>query len=285
MGCGGSKEFNTVYTDYPKLKLHQEAFEKIGLTEKEVGLFYERFLQYKIDVENNCLVKEIVFKMHCECGEFMTRYWTSVAKNSTNNDTVNFPEFVFGFWNLLTLRPLQKTYDQFTFDLYCDRSGRNKGNMTSNSAKSLLDHIYGSKKNFLYKKAIKSLLDPKTPSTFTLADWNEFTITNEGILSPLQDFQKKERFKLLGHSFWEKKMNARKKFSRGKSYLNLDETLSANNISTTTPSSGLTESMRKTPAPSLSKKSASQASIKRGRSSSQRTLLQGGSCNSISVDG
>lgn len=49
MGCGGSKEFNAVYTDYPKLKIHQEAFEKIGLTEKEVGKFYEKFLQYKID--------------------------------------------------------------------------------------------------------------------------------------------------------------------------------------------------------------------------------------------
>ena len=49
MGCGGSKEFNTVYTDYPKLKLHQDAFEKIGLTEKEVGKFYEKYLQYKID--------------------------------------------------------------------------------------------------------------------------------------------------------------------------------------------------------------------------------------------
>ena len=88
----------------------------------------------------------------------MTRYWTSVAKNSADNATVNFPEYVFGFWNLLTLRPLQKTYDQFTFDLYSDISGRNKGNLTANSAKAMLEHIYGSKKNFLFKKAIKSLL-------------------------------------------------------------------------------------------------------------------------------
>lgn len=258
---------------------------------KFCSLFYNRHSSniscvLLLIVENNCRVREIVFKMHCECGEFMTRYWTSVAKNSADNATVNFPEYVFGFWNLLTLRPLQKTYDQFTFDLYSDKSGRNNGNLTANSAKSMLEHIYGSKKNFLFKKAIKSLLDPKTPSTFTLAEWNEFTISNEGILLPLQDFQKKERFKLLGNAFWEKKMDARKKFSRGKSYLNLDETLIANNISTATPSSGLTKSMRQTPAPSLSKKSASQSSFKRGgKSSSQRTLLQGGSSNSISVDG
>ena len=51
MGCGGSKEFDNVYKDYPKLKVHQEDFEKLGLTEKEVGKFYERFLQYKIDGE------------------------------------------------------------------------------------------------------------------------------------------------------------------------------------------------------------------------------------------
>ena len=30
MGCGGSKDFKDVYTNYPKLKDHQEGFEKIG---------------------------------------------------------------------------------------------------------------------------------------------------------------------------------------------------------------------------------------------------------------
>jgi hypothetical protein len=51
MGCGSSKEFETVYTDFPRLKVYQEAFEKLGLSEKEVGKFYEKYLSYKVDGE------------------------------------------------------------------------------------------------------------------------------------------------------------------------------------------------------------------------------------------
>jgi hypothetical protein len=238
---------------------------------------------YYVLAGNNCRLKEIVFHMHCNGGEFMTRYWTSVAKSSSDHSTINFMEYVFGFWNLLTLRPLQKTYDQFTFELYADKSGRNSGTISSNSAVMMLEHIYGTKKNFIFKKAVKALADPSGKDRFTLAEWSEFTVANEGVLLPLQDFQKKERFKLMGQAFWDKKMDSRKKFSRGKSYLNLDETLAANNISTTvTGDSGRSASMK---APALTKKSLSSSSLKRGGKSNSQRSFKGGSNNSINISG
>ena len=253
---------------------------------------------------NNARIREIVFQMHFNGGDFMTKYWYSVvSKTSSDTGNVTFPEFVFGFWNLLSLRPLQKTYDKFTFDLYSEKGGRNQGSMSSNSAKVLLDHIYGTKKDSIYKKANKSLLDTKSSGWYTLPQWSEFTENNEGVLMPLQDLQKKERFKLLGKSYWEKKVDARKKFSRGKSYLTLAETLAMNGISTGpgpvssggSRGGGSSRSLKSGSAAStarpennkLVRKSSSKGKLSGmgPRSQSQSTLSQGGSSNSISVDG
>ena len=209
----------------------------------------------------------------------MTKYWKSVA-SKPDSGYISFPEYVYGFWNLLTLRPLQKSYDRFTFDLYADKNGKNKGILTANTAKTLLDEVYGSKKDFIYKKAVKNLTDPKTPTTFTLQEWNEFTVRNEGVLMPLQDLLNKERFKLMGKPYWERKMDARKNFSRGKSYLTLTETLAVTGISSGN-SGALSTSIRHD---SMSRKPSKRATMGH-RSNSQATLMQGGSSNSISIDG
>lgn len=64
MGCSHSKDFDTVYTDYPKLKSFQEGFEKFGLTEREIGKFYEKFLQYEIDGTVVVYMSNYMFPYH-----------------------------------------------------------------------------------------------------------------------------------------------------------------------------------------------------------------------------
>lgn len=234
-------------------------------------------------------MKEIIFHMHFN-KRFLSKYWHSVvSKFSSDNETVTFPEYLFGFWNFLSLRPLQKTYDKFTFDLYAEKSGKNQGSLSSNCALMLLDDIYDTKKDFIYKKATKALRDPKALDWYTLAQWSQFTGENEGVLLPLQDLQKKERFKLLGKTYWEKKVDARKNFSRGKSYLTLAETFEVAGIATSGNGSGGGERLKPSSSgrgEKLVRKPSSRGGRGMGpRSHSQGTLSQGGSSNSISVDG
>ena len=100
MGICHSK-YNAPYTYFPEIKIHQELFTLLGLTEEEVGKIYKCFKAIDCNETNDFFINDIFDYLHIENTFFNNRIFKMMDHDDSGK--INFAEFVLGLWNYCSI--------------------------------------------------------------------------------------------------------------------------------------------------------------------------------------
>lgn len=100
MGCGYSKEFNTIYNS-PQFVAWNQSFQALKISKEEVSKLFKLFQKADMDGGGTIDVVELLTVMDVERTPFTERVFSIFDDDKSGK--IDFYEFVLALWNYCTL--------------------------------------------------------------------------------------------------------------------------------------------------------------------------------------
>lgn len=203
-----------VYSYHSDILKYKEQFDRLGLSENEIAMFYLWYL--KIDCDNSGTIStwELLCFLGFEKNRFTKRIF-SIFDEDGNNE-IDFREFVISMWNYCTLG--KAALIVFTFDLYdYDHSGE----LDLSEIETILKEAYGIPEYQINQHScyiLDEIADNRDDygETLDIEEFAKFSLTHPALLMPPFSFQDILRRKICGFRFWDRTTDKRMMLSNGK---------------------------------------------------------------------
>jgi Ca2+-binding EF-hand superfamily protein len=204
-----------VYRWAPEMASYRALFTRLGLAEREVGVFYVFYSRVDQDHSGAISIYELLEFLNVERTDFSKRVFAIFDEDG--NGTIDFREFVIALWNYATLTPSSLVL--FAFDMY-DKDG--SGVLELAEIKKMLVEVYGPQyaSNPHARQMVLDLHDKMgvalgMPVYMKVTEFESLCKNRPAMLMPAFIFQDALRSRICGTSFWQACMSKRLQLSNG----------------------------------------------------------------------